>query len=428
MSLVASGRLKGSHDDHTVEIPHSAERLLRMGVVYGANGAGKSNVCRALAYLRALVTGQGLEEGEGMGRAPFALKLPLEPETQLELVFVAEGMVLQYGVVVTDERVAEEWLCEVRGNREVPIYERTTSAEGVTTVEGKGLKASGEKVEMAAKIGGRGHRTFLATLGEVLDARDIGGAVGVARRWFAEDLLILSPDSSWMMKAQLLRRDAGMRHFLSGLLERADTGVAALEVQRQKLGRMELEQMFGGPEGWRMAAENLRRGIVIVNRLGQEIYEEHGEYFVQDLYAVHKGREGQPFGLPLEMESDGTRRLLDLGPALQKLCEQPLTVVVDELERSLHPNLVRRFLEIFLEAGKGQLLVTTHESRLLDLELLRRDEIWFAEKSEEGATKLYSLAEFHVRKDLRVDTGYLLGRFGAVPKLPAVEEFLPEAP
>jgi AAA15 family ATPase/GTPase len=108
-------------------------------------------------------------------------------------------------------------------------------------------------------------------------------------------------------------------------------------------------------------------------------------------------------------------------------------IFIDELDRRLHTHVSRHILKTFLNATDGdkhnQLIVTTHDTNLQDLELLRRDEIWYADKTEHGATKLYSLAEFKVRPDLRIERSYLNGRFGAIPRrtLPAVNLHTPSA-
>ena len=107
-------------------------------------------------------------------------------------------------------------------------------------------------------------------------------------------------------------------------------------------------------------------------------------------------------------------------PALHTLHTSDTVFVIDEIDRSLHPNLVREFVDFFLRscsACRTQIIVTTHESNLLDLEILRRDEIWFAEKDQTSATRLYSLTDFKVRTDLDIRKHYLQGRFGGVPFL-----------
>ena len=133
--------------------------------------------------------------------------------------------------------------------------------------------------------------------------------------------------------------------------------------------------------------------------------------------------------LELDDESDGTRRLLNLLPALHHLRTNSAVYFIDEIDRSMHPELVWKFLEFFLkscEGGQRQIIVTTHESNLLDLDLLRRDEIWFAEKNQSGATQLYSMTDFNVRKDLEISKHYLQGRFGAIPFLGNLDRLLEE--
>ena len=115
-------------------------------------------------------------------------------------------------------------------------------------------------------------------------------------------------------------------------------------------------------------------------------------------------------------ESDGTVRVLDLLEIL--LAGEGKTYVIDELDRCLHPSLTYKFVETFLQVAEErniQLIVTTHESRLLDFELLRRDEIWFVNKNKLGKSDVYSLEEYNARFDQKIDKAYLEGRYGGVP-------------
>jgi len=127
----------------------------------------------------------------------------------------------------------------------------------------------------------------------------------------------------------------------------------------------------------------------------------------------------------MDEESDGTLRIIDLIPWLFSGNKVSL---VDELDRSLHPALSYRLLELFLEKpSTTQLIVTTHESHLLTSDLLRRDEVWFVEKDREGASKLYSLEDFAPRKDKDIRKGYLQGRYGAIPVMGNVDFIAQEA-
>jgi hypothetical protein len=163
---------------------------------------------------------------------------------------------------------------------------------------------------------------------------------------------------------------------------------------------------------------------------GSELVIERDEkkhYYQITIQAAHKDVAGREIALDLLEESDGTRRLLNLIPALHHMKESGAVYLIDEIDRSLHPILVKNFLELFLkscEGQPGQIIVTTHESNLLDLDLFRRDEIWFAEKDQGAATRLYSLADFKIRKDLEIRKHYLQGRFGAVPFLGDINRLL----
>jgi AAA15 family ATPase/GTPase len=137
--------------------------------------------------------------------------------------------------------------------------------------------------------------------------------------------------------------------------------------------------------------------------------------------------EGTRVTLPFSEESDGTQRVTHLLPALHAAGDALGVYVIDEIDRSLHPLLAKGFVRSFLDtcASKGgQLIFTTHETAFLDTELLRRDEIWFTDKKRaEGNTELYSLADYKVRTDLKIDKAYLQGRFDGIPP---VESALPE--
>jgi AAA15 family ATPase/GTPase len=162
---------------------------------------------------------------------------------------------------------------------------------------------------------------------------------------------------------------------------------------------------------------------------GKEILIDHkgGRAYHIGVQATHEPEPGKTIRMELSEESDGTRRLLNLIPALHPTAFIGVVHVIDEIDRSLHPILVKEFLEFFLKSGVGeprQVIVTTHESNLLDQELLRRDEIWFAEKDSTGATRLYSLLDFKVRNDLEIRKHYLQGRFGAIPFLGNLDSLL----
>jgi len=147
----------------------------------------------------------------------------------------------------------------------------------------------------------------------------------------------------------------------------------------------------------------------------------------QTLVTKHKSTNGDLINFnPVLEESDGTLRLFYLIPWLIDLIQGDNVIVIDELERSLHANLVYAFIEFYLTASSkanvnSQLIISTHESSILTQELLRKDEIWFATKTKQGSTKLNSLEEYKVRQDKELMRSYLIGRFRAIPNIGSSE-------
>ena len=225
--------------------------------------------------------------------------------------------------------------------------------------------------------------------------------------------------------------DEQFARFAGDFLREANTGIDGLNVRTETVN---LDAVPPPPELFREILEDLPQGdsVLLANQEGEKLFlEAAGEGLVrfQKIDAVHDRKTGQRTHLPLHEESDGSQRLLDLLPALYYLANEGGVFVIDELERSMHPMLARKFIEFFLKVegnAKSQLIFTTHESTLLDLDLMRRDGIWFVEKDPEGATHLYSLADFKVRKDLRIEKGYLEGRFGAIPFLGGIDHLIEE--
>ncbi|HAO9079693.1 TPA: AAA family ATPase, partial [Escherichia coli] len=147
---------------------------------------------------------------------------------------------------------------------------------------------------------------------------------------------------------------------------------------------------------------------------------EDGEITVFQLMTAHKDKNGNDVYFELNQESDGTQRLFDIIPGLVELMLKDKVYIIDEIDRSLHPKITKTFMKLFSmnTVGKdSQLIVTTHETGLLDFELIRRDEVWFTEKNKGGVSRIYSLEEFQPRFDKDIRKGYLVGRFGGIPKI-----------
>ena len=202
ISLVASKRLSQSHEDHAVPIPGSTERVLGSGVLYGANGAGKSNLFKALSYVRSLVS-EPRGKSAGTGREPFRLAAQSSSPSSFDLQFVAGGRLYRYGFKVTDHSVTEEWLLRVAGGKERPIYERTTDNDGTVNIEAAGLKSPSEKLAAMVTVGGPQNQLFLATIGSNLNAAELTGDLIAVIGWFNR-LVLIAPDDEFVALGERL--------------------------------------------------------------------------------------------------------------------------------------------------------------------------------------------------------------------------------
>lgn len=344
---------------------------VRVAALYGANAAGKSNLVKALAMARDLVV-EGTRPGKPIRRQPFKLTRAQQAlPSRMEFHWALEGHTWSFGFGVDDERVHEEWLAV----GEEAVYERT----GDALVLHDSPLISPERRAFFASIaeGVRPEQLFLTQAGE-LSAREMAPLY----RWWSEGLQIVDPESARDLERIGL---VGMG-WVMRLVQQADTGVSHLSLRPSR---------GAGP-----------------------IPDEADE---TELRVHHHG--GEPGGdLSIDEESDGTRRLLGLAQPLQDVSSgKTRLLVIDELDSSLHTLLGQWFVRTFLALSErdSQLLFTTHDTQLLDTELVSRDGIWFVEKDRTGGSTLYSLAEFKEEQldRIELERGYLQGRFGAIPFL-----------
>ena len=154
---------------------------------------------------------------------------------------------------------------------------------------------------------------------------------------------------------------------------------------------------------------------IVDNRNVSAISLEKGIRKVSELVFKQAGVEGYSADMNIMSQSDGTVRLLILAPYLYSAVYEGATIVVDELDNSIHPHLVRGLVRYFADKDtNGQLIFSTHETCILDQAFLRPDEVWFVEKSN-GESHPYSLNDFKIHNTISIENGYMAGRFGAIP-------------
>jgi len=387
-------------------------RLLRSAAVYGPNAAGKTNLIGAVNTMRSMVVGSAREEpGSDLPMAPFAFDESTRSKpTSLEVTFLHHGVRYQYGFSATTKEVRDEWLIAYPKGSPQKWFERSYRGQkkGPTWYFGPSLK--GDKTTLATKT--RRSALFLS-VGAQWNHRQLSQVY----EWFRDHLRVVSgdiPAPPLTERLLLNERESpaakrAVHDFVSSFLEDADLGIHGVKVRP-----WELEEIKAGVP--KQVPDPLRSAL-----LAQ--MEETPPLLVE---TVHKSTAGKEVTLRLDEESGGTRRLFAYAGHWLLAATKGYTLVVDELASSLHPLLTRELVKFF-RAKRGndrhaQLVFTTHDTNLLDPQLLRRDQIWFVSKESSEGTKLYSLADYRAhraRKGEAYQKGYLAGKYGGLPVLEA---------
>jgi hypothetical protein len=415
------------HKQHL--LPNKEKKpLLRAAALYGANGSGKSNLFKAMSFAQNFIL-EGTRPNQRIDVTPFKLDQSCwQAPSRFEFIINYQETIYTYGFVVDEKEVKEEWLFAIKKIKEVLLFERLTTKDGKIKVEiGPTLARKKTKKEQFIKFIAKGTRPNILFLHQMYDKNVV--EIMPLIEWFRSVLTIIGPESNYRDLIFDAHMNEQFIQFMGDFLKSADTGVDGIITEKVDFDSEKL--LLDLPEQLELRLKNIKisERVLIAAPGGISFAltrEPDGELTLLKIKARHrlKGSNEEFIDFEIEDESDGTRRLMDLLPALVHSKTSEKVFMIDEIDRSMHPLLSRMFLQAYLNGencGRGQLIITTHESQLLDRELLRRDEIWFAEKDNEGGSHLYSLSEYKVRNDLKLGKGYLDGRFGAIPFLGDLE-------
>jgi len=373
----------------------AAPTLLRSMAIFGPNAGGKSNLIKALQFMRAVVAESAsvMQPGQAFHTQSFRFETTsVAQPTEFDVSFVLDGIRYQFGFALTAQRITREYLLVYKAFKPQLWFERYFDEESGKDLYdfGTGLKGPKSVWEGAT----RPNALFLS-MAVQLNSEQLQPVFA----WFVKQLAIFNEITplGQHFSIEMLRKPEGKRA-ICDFLTSADISISDIEVVTRKVS--------GQAVHFDMAAEKT------------EVRNEEQE--VHELLFHHVTDHGEAV-FSLGDESMGTRNLLFLtGPVLEIL-DKGMVLVVDELGSSLHPLLVRRLVELFQNSRfnkKGaQLIFTSHDTSLLDQDLFRRDQISFVEKDRDQASKLYPLSDFSPRKNEALERGYLMGRYGALPFL-----------
>lgn len=416
LSMVASSD-KELRDTHVVETGlKAAPGLLKSAAIYGANASGKSTVIRALQVMREVVIGSAVRfrPGQALPGQPFRLdSRSVSEPIEFEVTFLRDGVRWQYGFAMTTERIVSEHLLVYKAFKPQRWYERCYDAETNKDVYefGSGLKGQKQVWEAAT----RPNALFLSTAVQLNSE-----VLRPVFDWFRTELVIFN--EYVRIRPEILvkmLKDAAWKERLCKFLKAADISLADIQVQTRK---HKLRNAVRDLVVKKMRDIGREDGLSDVPGDGAHeedaLPDEIEEYNFRFLHETENGT----VEFSIRDESRGTRNLLFLGAPVLDILSRGKTLLVDELDTSMHTLLVRQLVRLFnsprTNTGNAQLIFTTHDTSLLDAEgLFRRDQIWFMEKGGDQASSLISLSEYSPRKNEALERGYLMGRYGGIPFL-----------
>jgi len=405
-----------SHENHKIECGHAT--ALRMSAIYGANGAGKSNLLQALNLLQMLVKAETLRKIDFYDDLAFKLDTQYSDEPSgVAIEFYYNNNVFYYHIEFTLEEILLEELFLSKRTKDVELFTRKGVDISINAdFIGKGITV---QFQDALKRLIRPDMLLLSFLGKYYSNES--SMVVDAYQWFMKNLQLVLPDSIHGFVPHMIDTDSEFSKLVNTTLPELKTGIDKLKVKKELIVE---EDVKNGKlmQLIKLAKEHPGEPQTTLNRYTEDVINvifEDGNIFLKTLVAIHKNLDGSEVEISLHDESDGTRRLIEYMPLLYAIIQKSMVYVVDEIERSIHPIMIKDIIRKLSESemAKGQLIFTTHESGLLDQSIFRPDEIWFAQKDAEQATQLYPLSDYNIHKTANIENGYLIGRYGGIPFL-----------
>jgi uncharacterized protein len=381
--------------------------ILKSAVVYGANASGKSKMMEGLSFMKQFAINSSIQsqKGQPVDVEPFLLDtVSSASPSMFEIIFIHKSQLFRYGFEVNRQEITSEWLYHRPKTKEVEIFYREGQefeihqrqfAKGATLIKEKLIRNNALMLSVAAQFNDK-------LAGDVID-------------WFNR-LRIISGirESDYADVTVRMSYEPGYKQEILELMQAADLGIEDISFKSSEAGIFppddtgHFRKIVPKP-GDNPAIEAFQKPVTAHNIYDEDLRKQGTVSFSMEKH-----------------ESHGTQKFFYLtGPILDAI-KNGMVLVVDELDSNIHPRLVYKIVELF-NSGKinrhnAQLIFNTHNTTLLDSDLFRRDQIWFAEKDQYGAAKLFSLADFKsdVRKTENFERNYLLGKYGAVP---IVEDF-----
>jgi len=397
-------------DIYTEEVANGVS-LLKIGCIYGSNASGKTNILKALDFFSQFMINDGLNKGDEIGVVPFLLDdVSGKERTQFEMTFYLNREKYKLNLVLDNKVVYEETLQVYSSVQPTLLYKRTYNAEKDATEIVFGGKVGLIKKSREAIEGNTiNNRTVIAAFGKSNVEKS---RLNLVYDFFSQRLApVMYPQSNLMgfTKHRIARdRDGRLKKFILHFLKASDFNISDFAIHDEELDiTPEMELMIKNTPG--MSAKTK-----------EEILKK-GTLHSDEMFFVHHTSNGDK-ELDEELESRGTKRYMGLATILYELLVHGVILPIDEIETSIHYELLSYFIKVFLVNSKrgGQLIASTHDINLLDEDYIRRDVIWFTDKNDGGETQLIRLSTLGLHKTLSVYNAYRQEKLVNLPFLDSI--------
>ena len=396
-------------DQYVHEVSDGVE-LLKIGIVYGSNASGKTTLLRALSYFRSTMLNKPESKNEGMGYFPFLLdKHSRDEHSHMQMTFWVNREKYIMSLEFDSKRIYEESLIVYTSARPTTLYKRIYQLESDHTEVSFGAKAGIDKDTRRAIEGNTTNNcTVMAAFGQ--SNAHVSKLNDVFDFFLSGMQNILTPRDylSFDVKNELKNdKDGKKKRFLLQLLKASDFNIVDMALdEREESITPEMEKTIkSAPISEEAKIEMLRRGTIKYD----------------DIMFMHTGEEGE-YELHEGLESAGTHRFLGMSVVLYYVLHENNFIPIDEIETSIHYELLAYFIKLFLanSEGSSQLLMTTHDINLLNEDFIRRDIVWFTDKSSQGATQLKRLSSLGLHKTMNPYNAYKQGKLVDLPFLGSI--------
>lgn len=389
--------------------------LLKQTAIYGTNGSGKSNFLEGMQAIKDFASDKDFMSNFSFESNKF--KLSGEKNTLSSSFFIEfehRGIYFIYLFEINNDIIIKEELYE-SGLGEVPnalLYSREKNK--ITT----SLPISDEVNKAITSLIKSNPKSSLLSLNNefpIISDRK----VKLAYLWFDKKFNVLSLRRVSPHIINMIEKEKTFFKFANSIMKSIDLGIEKVFVDNKKLTDIFNEN---SPEHDYLKNKEKPGSFVQNEKVIFTVDTEKGEKVIKQLLFQQMGLNGYHGEMPYNLQSDGTAKILNLLPALYNIINNDCLFCIDEIENSIHPNLILALLNFFASTKtKGQLIYTTHQTILLgNQSQIRPDEIWLTEKIA-GNTSMYSLNDFKLHKTLNIENGYLAGRFGATPNIGDIE-------